>query len=439
MRAIATNFMARAIRPALAVALCLCVSVTADAGNGFIVVDLDGNSQDGSVALSRADDGTLLVLANSASDPSSLVAHGILAFDPAGLAVSSFGSSGYASLEQPSPVALANRPDGVLVTTGGSSASLVSSTGQIQKLVALPSDSPGSGAMFGQAVAALDDNRVIVGGGYGQGGQSDTWALARFNTDGSLDTTFDGSGWRRKDASPSVRIDSVHALPDGSSLAAGAGTNAAVIGRFNADGTTDFTFGTNGLVTLPNCVPICQRALLAVDASGRIYTEGGANALIRLNPDGSIDGSYASVPIAPDLVVVGIAIDSAGRVVLFGTLLANTSGYIARFLPSGARDASFGVDGEAIVRPGSEGSYSVLTAGLIQPDDKPVALMTIEGERDGKPRYGTFDIGLFRFTAGGVLDTSLARAMSIPTFIRTRLLSRAIRLHSARYQSCRTS
>ncbi len=81
----------------------------------------------------------------------------------------------------------------------------------------------------------------------------------------------------------------------------------------------------------------------------------------------------------------------------------------------------------------------MLTAGLIQPDDKPVALMTIEGERDGKPRYGTFDIGLFRFTAGGVLDTSLARAMSIPTFIRTRLLSRAIRLHSARYQSCRTS
>ncbi len=58
-------------------------------------------------------------------------------------------------------------------------------------------------------------------------------------------------------------------------------------------------FGTNGLVTLPNCVPICQRALLAVDASGWIYTEGGANALIRLNPDGSIDGSYASVPIAP--------------------------------------------------------------------------------------------------------------------------------------------
>ncbi len=82
MQVIATNFMARAIRPALAVALCLCVSVTADAGNGFIVVDLDGNSQDGSVALSRADDGTLLVLANSASDPSSLVAHGILAFAP---------------------------------------------------------------------------------------------------------------------------------------------------------------------------------------------------------------------------------------------------------------------------------------------------------------------------------------------------------------------
>jgi hypothetical protein len=54
-----------------------------------------------------------------------------------------------------------------------------------------------------------------------------------------------------------------------------------------------------------------------------------------LNPDGSIDGSYASVPIAPDLVVVGIAIDSAGRVVLFGTLLVSTAGYIARFLPSG--------------------------------------------------------------------------------------------------------
>jgi uncharacterized delta-60 repeat protein len=239
--------------------------------SGALIVDLDANSIDQGAALALGPDGRLYVSGASQADSSSSFQWRILAFDASGEPVASFGSGG--RLDAPALV-LAVRPDKALVHSDGDSVLIRDAAGTQQSDTALPTTTGPAGFAYANSIATLADNRTLVAGGFTRGSVSDFWTLTRLKADGSFDSTFGaGIGSLQPDAGVSREISSVKILPDGKILALGAssiysiGSPSAVLGRFNADGAVDFSFGTNGLIEWTDYFR-GMRAILPSSASG---------------------------------------------------------------------------------------------------------------------------------------------------------------------------
>ena len=106
---------------------------------------------------------------------------------------------------------------------------------------------------YGRSMAVQADGKILVAGISSNGTDND-FALARYNTDGSLDTSFSGDGKLTigfgfgHDEANSVTVQS-----DGKILVAGTSYNGTAflytLLRFNSDGSLDTTFDTDGKVT----------------------------------------------------------------------------------------------------------------------------------------------------------------------------------------------
>jgi uncharacterized delta-60 repeat protein len=163
---------------------------------------------------------------------------------------------------------------------------------------------------FGSAMALQSDGKVVMAGGY-----SDTAAplfmIVRFNADGSLDTSFGSSGVTVvtfggiNESAKSVAIQ-----PDGKIVAAGVTTlpgvgNDDAIARLNSDGSLDTTFSGDGKVTVgftvsQSAAPDYVNAV-KIAGGGKIVFAGGSGPgpsilyysnVGRLNSDGSLDSSF---------------------------------------------------------------------------------------------------------------------------------------------------
>ena len=82
------------------------------------------------------------------------------------------------------------------------------------------------------------------------------WALARYNSDGSLDATFDGDGKVTTDIGSSTEFaHSVLVQPDGKLVVGGEQNRDTTpdfcVARYNGDGSLDATFGRDGIVVTP--------------------------------------------------------------------------------------------------------------------------------------------------------------------------------------------
>jgi uncharacterized delta-60 repeat protein len=170
-------------------------------------------------------------------------------------------------------------------------------------------------------VRQLPDGRILAAGGT----HSDGAIVARFNADGSPDTTFDGDG--------TLKVPAASSMSDG---AVGADGKIVLIlsfdlddplrvFRFNADGSIDATFGVNAVVAVAN------RAIgraVAVQADGKIivgYDDIDVDELliVRLNTDGSTDstfrgGTAAPQPLPRALRDLDLAVAPNGKVYLVG-------------------------------------------------------------------------------------------------------------------------
>jgi uncharacterized delta-60 repeat protein len=119
--------------------------------------------------------------------------------------------------------------------------------------------------------------------------------VARFNTDGSLDTTFNSTGQytAQPDASSCV-IESMVLSPSGQILFAGDCAASAWVGRLLSTGSTDSTFGTGGLVTTTMGGTGAILYDLAIDTENRIIAVGDA-----VNVSGNGQDNFAIVRIIP--------------------------------------------------------------------------------------------------------------------------------------------
>jgi uncharacterized delta-60 repeat protein len=172
------------------------------------------------------------------------------------------------------------------------------------------------------------------------------FALARYNSDGTLDASFGTGGRVTTDfAGPNDQAESVVVQPDGRIVVAGAagpfinrGFDFA-LARYNSNGTLDTSFGTSGKVTTDfagaDDVPT-EPSAIALQGDGKIVvvgqtTVGGLSnfALASFNSNGTLDTSFGtSGKVTTDFagandVPFSVAVQPDGNIVLAGGATIN--------------------------------------------------------------------------------------------------------------------
>jgi len=241
------------------------------------------------------------------------------------------------------------------------------------------------------AIAVQADGKIVVAGEtYNNSSVVEDFALARYNSDGSLDNTFGTNGFVVTDLQQSTDVvKAIVIQPDGKIVVAGHSDNTFnydfAVARYLANGTLDNSFGTNGKV-IKNFGSTDFGLAMALLPSGKILVAGraynGQNAdfaLIQLNANGTFDNNFGTAgAIRADLFgedesANAIAVQADGKIVLAGDRYANNASQfaLARFNPDGSLDLSFSFDGKLSTSIG--GLSDVIYAVGIQPNGSIVA------------------------------------------------------------------
>ncbi|MBI2337080.1 MAG: hypothetical protein HYU97_10030 [Deltaproteobacteria bacterium] len=226
-----------------------------------------------------------------------------------------------------------------------------------------------SGSSLDQAseMVLQSDGKIVVGG-YSDAGGSNDFALARYSSDGSLDTTFgtgglvttDFSGSSDDQARQMVLQSDGKIVVGGYSDAGGSGDFA--LARYSSDGSLDTTFGTGGLVTTDfSGSSLDQAGPVVLQSDGKIvvggYSDaGGSNdfALARYSSDGSLDTTFGTGGLvttnfsgSSSDVAIATVLQSDGKIVVGGISSAGGSidFALARYGSDGSLDTTFGTGG----------------------------------------------------------------------------------------------
>jgi len=284
----------------------------------------------------------------------------------------------------------------------------------------------------GQDVAVQSDGKIVVAG-YSYGGSDQDFALVRYDTDGTLDTSFGTDGIVK--TTIGATDDQAHALaiqPDGKIVVAGASTTStnnsdSALVRYNTDGTLDTSFGTGGKIVtaVAGTNNDCAYAV-AIQSDGKIVavgsawtatlpyscahgatTTGSTHAIARYNTNGSLDTTFSG-----DGLIVGSVVSGAGRAVAIqadGKIVVgqedDSDFLLFRYNSNGTLDPTFGSSGQ--VTTGIGPSSDVVYALAIQSDGRIVAA--------GYSLQATEDFALVRYNTDGSLDTSFGTDGKVTT------------------------
>lgn len=245
------------------------------------------------------------------------------------------------------------------------------------------------------AVAIQSDGKIVVVG-FAELEGACCASIARYNTNGSLDSGFDGDGMRPIPFGTGSEVRGVAVQGDGKIVVAGNDASDIALARFTSAGALDATFGTGGTVTL-DAGAVDRLAGVRLQSDGRIVAAGSIDntfLVARFTSSGAPDATFDDDGIAT--VADGgyggaraLALQSDGKIVVAG------SGTVARLTAAGALDPSFSDDGVATASLGS-GIY--LYGVAVMADGRILAI----GETDGP------DFGVVRFAADGWPDARLA-------------------------------
>jgi uncharacterized delta-60 repeat protein len=280
----------------------------------------------------------------------------------------------------------------------------------------------GSGTTYTEAEALrVQPDGKIVAAGYGTNGSNYDFALARYNPSGSLDTSFDGDGKVVTDfGSHDDLAYSLALQPDGKIVVAGRSHNGGdwdfALARYNPDGSLDTSFGPahNGKVRTDFASSNDLAYGVALQPDGKIVVAGGSYttfpnylfAVARYNPDGSLDttfngtGKVTTSVGGVDDQANAVALQPDGKIVTGGNSWngSNDDFALVRYNANGSLDTSFNATGKLTTAVGS--GFDVANALALQPDGKIVAA----GSSVNTGAYSVF--GLVRYNPNGSLDTS---------------------------------
>jgi len=292
------------------------------------------------------------------------------------------------------------------------------------------------------ALVVQPDNKIVLTGTTNAILPDEECAMARYDANGNLDVTFGQGGVVIFGSRILSNISANHCSalvlqPDGKLLIGGSVYNSFFdvggfeLARYNSDGTPDSTFGVDGFViTLFDDVYGQYSAgginALSILPDGKILAAGGAGsftgppnfALARYNSDGTLDSSFGSNGKVVTILggqwtfnvanAIGLQVD--GKAVVAGE--SNASGsrdfVLARYNEDGTIDDAFGSDGVVVTHFGGQGSADVPLALAIQGDQR----ILVAGFTDSI--FGA-NFALARYDANGSFDSTFGQGGIVVT------------------------
>jgi uncharacterized delta-60 repeat protein len=208
------------------------------------------------------------------------------------------------------------------------------------------------------AVAIQSDGKIVIGGSFLTARGVTQNRIARLNTDGSLDTEFNVAADGTVGVSSTVNAIAIQS--DGKIVIGGAfltarGTTQSAIARLNTDGSLDAGFnvvadGTVGTSGNVNAIAIQSDGKIVIGGDFTTAREVTQNRIARLNSDGSLDtGFNTGGTIGVSSTVNAVAIQSDGKIVIGGAFLTargTTQNRIARLNTDGTRDTGYNLSAD---------------------------------------------------------------------------------------------
>ncbi|MFK7896673.1 MAG: LamG-like jellyroll fold domain-containing protein, partial [Myxococcota bacterium] len=430
------------------------VNITVDAENDAPTFSVgDGVAETTFEGLSAAlvdvviqPDGKLVGLASANTAESGQdIDYALVRYNTDGTLDTSFGTDGYvynavtANNELPASILL--QPDGKILVAGGYSptSSLDSIIMRYDTNGDLDTSFAGDGMLtFDVSVTSTDyiedmvlqDDGGIVVTGYATFSGDEQIFAARIDSNGVLDTTFDGDGVRVLMLTTNDdRGNAIALQPDGKILIAGQSENGTdrdlVVLRLNVDGSDDTSFNGDGVFAYDGGNWDTAQAI-TVDAGGRIVVGGLSygtsnydSVVLRLNPDGELDENFGTTGIStvaagsPHEQVDAIAIQADGKIVVAGSAYngSNNDLSIFRLDVDGQLDSSF--DGDGLVRNNLNGATDAIKTLVIDEDGTIIVAGNTSIDSAGTAfiaRYGADGALIQEFALVNTLDGN-------PTFI----------------------
>lgn len=389
-------------------------------GDGIVITDNDMND-DSIRDLLVLPDGKIIAVGTSLVSSSSSRQAVIVRYNSNGSIDSTFGTNGKIIISSVDLNESALLTNGKIVLVGfvGTSPTFDFYVARLNPDGSFDTTFNGTGAVILDLRATSDsassvkiqtDGKIVVGGRAARtsSGSSSDFSIVRLNSDGSLDTTFDGDGKVFTPLQETAGILSLTIQPDGKIVAVGEafmletssgnpiGSFATV--RYNPNGSVDTTFNGNGIAFtqfVSNGSPGGTRQntpdAVIVRTGGKILVVGTTSsccgpqplsqvAMIQYNPDGSLDSSFGiagktqiGFSTYPTTSANDAAIQADNKIVITGFALPNINAslqaVVGRFNANGWPDPTFSGDGWNTLQIPDGSSTSGGAVG-IQPDGK---------------------------------------------------------------------
>jgi uncharacterized delta-60 repeat protein len=266
-------------------------------------------------------------------------------------------------------------------------------------------------------VAVRSNGKIVVAGETCAGESNCNVALARYNGDGTLDTTFSGDGKQITDigGGNNGSKGGLAILPSGMIFVAGYVWNGTdydfAVYRYNGDGSgagmVNIGFGPGRQDYAQDLVIQADGKIVVIGFSGDANLQNTNFAVARFNPNGSLDPTFSgdgrqTTNLGGDDVAIGVALQADGKIVAAGQKDTFSAGYfaLARYNTDGSLDTTFNASGKKAFSFGP--GYSFARDVVVQSDGRIVLMGFSENGSNN------LEFALARLNSSGSLDTTFS-------------------------------
>ena len=279
------------------------------------------------------------------------------------------------------------------------------------------------------SVAIQPNGKIVAAGSRSIGNNNMDFALVRYDTNGNLDTSFDSDGKVTTAISSGVGDDYVYSVviqSDGKIVVAGQANFDFALARYNTDGALDTSFDSDGKVITAIGSSLDAAYSVAIQSDGKIVAAGASVdskedfALVRYSANGSLDtdfgtGGKVTTDIgSDDDLANSVAIQADGKILAAGYSYGNNTDFaLARYNADGSLDTNFGADGKVTT---AIGGTDVGVSVAIQSDGN----IVLAGYSDNGSNY---DFAVARYAGTPPAPATPTTVPTLPLFGLSILMS----------------